>query len=145
MSSLLDGFTVIPLKEKIDDTYMTISQKSLKFNTATAKILGEPAYVRLLLNGKRLQIAIEPTKADDENAVDFTIEEGKREKWIYVREPGILKEIQKVAVLERDGLKLTQTVKGLAYPDEKVIIYDLTESVESVVKTRGRRKKEQEL
>ncbi|MBR3261976.1 MAG: hypothetical protein IKF93_02545, partial [Lachnospiraceae bacterium] len=68
---------------------------------------------------------------------------GKREKWIYVREPGILKEIQKVAVLERAGVKLTQTVKGLAYLDEKVIIYDLTESVESVVKPRGRRKKEQ--
>ena len=42
MSSLLDGFTVIPLKEKIDDTYMIISQKSLKFNIETAKILGTP-------------------------------------------------------------------------------------------------------
>lgn len=143
MSSLLDGFTVIPLKEKIDDTYMIISQKSLKLNIATAKILGEPAYVRFLINTKRLQIAIEPTKANDENAVDFTMEEGKREKWIYVREAGILKEIQKVAVLERTGVKLTQTVKGLAYPNEKVIIYDLTESVEAVVKPRGRRKKEQ--
>lgn len=143
MSSLLDGFTVIPLKEKIDDTYMIISQKSLKFNIETAKILGTPGYIHLLINEKRLQIAIEPTKVNDENAVDFTVEEGKREKWIYVREPGILKEIQKVAVLERAGVKLTQTVKGLAYLDEKVIIYDLTESVESVVKPRGRRKKEQ--
>ena len=134
---------MIPLKEKIDDTYMIISQKSLKFNIETAKILGTPGYIHLLINEKRLQIAIEPTKVNDENAVDFTVEEGKREKWIYVREPGILKEIQKVAVLERAGVKLTQTVKGLAYLDEKVIIYDLTESVESVVKPRGRRKKEQ--
>ena len=142
MSSLLDGFNVIPLKEKIDDTYMTISQKSMKLNSATARILGMPEYVHFLINEKRLQVAVEPTKASDENAVAFTAEEGKREKSIYVKEPGILKEIQKVAVLERDGVKLTQTVKGLAYPDEKVFIYDLTESVESVVKPRGRRKKE---
>ena len=51
------------------------------------------------------------------------------------------KAVQKLAVLERDGVKLTQTIKGLAYPDEKVIIYDLLESVETVVKPRGRKKK----
>lgn len=145
MTTLLDGFKVIPVKEKIEDTYLTISARSLKLNRATARILGMPEYVRFMLNEKRLQIAIVPAEPDDENAVEFasTEEEGAREKPIYVKTPAILKTIQKVTVLERDGLRLTQTIKGLAYPDDKVIIYDLTESVESVVKPRGRKKKEQ--
>ena len=140
--ALLDGFKVIPLKEKIDDTYLTISAKSLKLNSATAKILGTPGQVLFLLNEKRMQVAITPAKAGDDDAVEFAVTEGGREKPIYVKEPAILKAIQKMAVLERDGVKLTQTIKGLAYPDEKVIIYDLGESVEAVVKPRGRRKKE---
>lgn len=145
MTTLLDGFKVIPVKEKIEDTYLTISARSLKLNRATARILGMPEYVRFMLNEKRLQIAIVPAEPDDEDAVEFaaTAEEGAREKPIYVKTPAILKTIQKVTVLERDGLRLTQTIKGLAYPDDKVIIYDLTESVESVVKPRGRKKKEQ--
>lgn len=140
--ALLDGFKVIPLKEKVDDTYLTISERSLKLNRATAVILGMPDQVQFLLNEKRMQIAITPAKQGDEDAVDFSVEEGKREKPIYVKEPGILKAVQKLAVLERDGIKLSQTIKGLAYPEDKVIIYDLTESVEAVVKPRGRKKKE---
>ena len=139
--ALLDGFKVIPLKEKIDDTFLTISERSLKLNRATAEILGMPEQVQFLINEKRMQIAITPAKPGDEDAVDFTVEDGKREKPIYVKEPGILKTIQKLAVLEKDGVKLTQTIKGLAYPDEKVIIDDLLESVETVVKPRGRKKK----
>ena len=139
--ALLDGFKVIPLKEKIDDTFLTISERSLKLNRATAEILGMPEQVQFLINEKRMQIAITPAKPGDEDAVDFTVEEGKREKPIYVKEPGILKTIQKLAVLEKDGVKLTQTIKGLSYPDDKVIIYDLLESVGTVVKPRGRKKK----
>ena len=140
--ALLDGFKVIPLKEKLDDTYLTISARSLKLNKATAKILGMPDKVHFLLNEKRMQIAITPAKTPDENAVDFSVEEGGREKPIYIKEPGLLKAVQKLSVLERDGVKLTQTIKGLPYPDDKVIIYDLNESVETIVKQRGKRKKE---
>lgn len=140
--ALLDGFKVIPLKEKIDDTYMTISERSLKLNRATAQILGMPEQVQFLINEKRMQIAITSAKPGDEDAVDFTVEEGKREKPIYVKEPGIVKAIGKLTVLEKDGVKLTQTIKGLVYLDDKVIIYDLGESVEAVVKPRGRKKKE---
>ena len=140
--ALLDGFKNIPLKEKGDDTYLTISEKSLKLNMATAKILGMPGWVHFLLNEKRMQIAIIPAKQEDEDAVLFAVEETGREKPIYVKEPGLLKAIQKLAVIERDGVKLTQTIKGLVYPDDKVIIYDLGEAVETEVKPRGRRKKE---
>ena len=59
-----------------------------------------------------------------------------------MKEPAILKAIHKLTVLEKEGVKVTQTIKGVAYPEEKVIIYALSESVEEIVKPRGRRKKE---
>jgi hypothetical protein len=141
--ALLDGFKVIPLKEKIEDSYLTITARSLKFNRSTAKVLGLPKAVHLLINEKRMQIAIAPTKEDDEDGVDFTFEEEGKEKPIYVKEQMILKEIKRLAVLERDGMNLSLTIKGTVYPDEKVIIYDLNEAEETVMKPRGRKKREQ--
>ena len=141
MPSVLEGFKVIPLKVKIDDSYLTITAKSLRLNRATANILGLPKKILFLLNEKRMQIAVSPTKEDDENGVDFTFEEGSREAPIYVKEAAILKTIQKLALLEKDGMNLALTIKGAVYPEEKVVIYDLNEATESVVKPRGRRKK----
>ena len=140
--TLLDGFKVIPLKERFEDSYLTISEKSLKLNRATAKILGDPQMVVFLLNEKKMQIALTPAKPDDEDAVLFVFELAGSEKPIYVKEPAILKAIHKVTVLQKNGVKVTQTIKGVAYPEEKVIIYALSESVEEIVKPRGRRKKE---
>jgi len=139
---LLDGFKVIPLKEKFDDSYLMISEKSLKLNRATAQTLGFPKQVVFLLNEKKMQIALMPAKSGEENAIDFSFDETGREKPIYVKEPAILKAIHKITNLERNGTKLTLTIKGMFYPDEKVILYALSEAIEEVVKPRGRRKKE---
>jgi len=83
-----------------------------------------------------------PAKSGEENAIDFSFDETGREKPIYVKEPAILKAIHKITNLERNGTKLTLTIKGMFYPDEKVILYALSEAIEEVVKPRGRRKKE---
>lgn len=138
---LLDGFKVIQLKEKFDDSYLTISEKSLKLNRATAQTLDFPKQVIFLLNEKKMQIALMPAKSGDENAVDFSIDETRREKPIYVKEPAILKAIHKMTTLERNGTKLTLTIKGLYYPDDRVFLYALSEAIEEAVKPRGRRKK----
>lgn len=45
-------------------------------------------------------------------------------------------------MLERNGTNLMLTIKGVVYPDEKVIIYDLGEAEESIIKPRGRKRKE---
>lgn len=140
--ALLDGFKVIPLKERFEDSYLTISEKSLKLNNATAKILGSPQMVLFYLNEKKMQIALTPADPTNEDAVLFVSEIGGKEKPIYVKDPAILKAVHKLTVLQKDGVKVTQTIKGVAYPEEKVIIYALSESVEEIVKPRGRRKKE---
>ena len=138
---LLDGFKLIELTDKIEDCYLTITSISLKFNRACARTLGLPSKIHLLINDRRLQIAIAPTNKDDEDGVDFTYDEKSRDYPILVKEPKILKAVHGLTVLERDGVNLSITVKGVAYPDEKVIIFDLGEAVESVVKPRKRREK----
>ena len=142
--ALLDGFKVIPLKEKVEDSFLTISSKSLKFNRATARVLGLPHQILIMVNDKKLQIAVTPAKEEDENGIDFSFEEGGREKPIYVKEPAILKEMERIATLEQNGQNVSLTLKGLAYPDEKVIIYDLVEAEATPIKPRGRRSKKEE-
>ena len=74
--ALLDGFNVIPLKDKIGDLYLTITAKSLKFNRANARALDLPENIKILLNEKNNQLAIIPARADDENGIPFSFEEG---------------------------------------------------------------------
>lgn len=45
--ALLDGFKEIPLKEKVEDSYLTVTSKSLKFNRATARVLGLPERIKI--------------------------------------------------------------------------------------------------
>ena len=47
-----------------------------------------------------------------------------------------------MTTLEKNGTNLMLTIKGVVYPDEKVIIYDLGEAEESIIKPRGRKRKE---
>jgi hypothetical protein len=140
--ALLDGFKVIPLKEKLEDSILTITSKSIKLNRATSRLLDTPILVQFLINEKRMQIALTPAKVGDENGVDFTFPPEGREKPIVVKEPAVLKAIGKLAVLEKNETNLMLTIKGVVYPAEKTIIYDLGEAVETIVKPRGRKRKE---
>ncbi len=137
--ALLDGFKLVELKEKAAESRLTISAKSLKFNRGTAKNLGFPSRVRFYMNGKRVQIAITVAQADDEDGVDFSCKESTREVPIMVKEPAVLEAVKKIAVLEKNGMQLRLTVKGVVYLEEKTIIYDLTEATEEVVKPRKKR------
>lgn len=139
---LLDGFTLVELKAKAEESILTITGKNLKFNRGTARNLGLPPKVRFFVNDKVLQIALEPARMDDEDGVDFAFEEGKRERPICVKEPAVMDAVKKLAALEKDGHALQLTVNGDVYLEEQVIIFDLTEAKETIVKPRGKRKPE---
>ena len=99
--ALLDGFKLVELKEKIEESRLTISGKSLKFNRGTAKNLGFPTRIRFYMNDKRVQIAITVAEEDDEDGVDFSCKEGTREVPIMIKEPAVLEAVKKMAVLEK--------------------------------------------
>ena len=140
MASLLDGFRLIELKEKVEESTLTITAKALKFNRGTARDLGCPSKIRFYVSDKMLQLAVIPTKADDEDGVDFAFDENSREAPIYVKEPAVLDAVKKIAVQENDGQTVNLLLKGKVYLEERTIIYDLTEAQVIPVKSRGRRK-----
>lgn len=137
--ALLDGFKVIELKEKVEESILTVSAKALKFNRGTARDLGRPAKVRLMVNEKLLQLAVVPTQDFDEDGVDFSYDENSREMPISVKEPAVMKAVKKMAVLEKEGQAIQLAIKGTVYLEERTIIYDFTEAETSIVKPRGRR------
>ena len=137
--SLLDGFKLIELKEKVEESTLTITAKALRFNRGTARDLGRPEKVRFFVNEKLLQLAVVPARADDEDGVDFSYNEETREKPISVNEPAVLSALKKLAVLEKDGQAVQLVLKGNVYLEEKTVIYDLTEAETVAIKPRGRR------
>ena len=137
--SLLDGFKLIELKEKIEESTLTVSAKSLRFNRGTARDLGRPAMVRFLVNEKLLQLAVVPKHEGDEDGVAFSYDEDSREVPITVKEAAVLNVVKKLAVLEKEGQAVQLVMKGMVYLEERTIIYDFTEAEVVVVKPRGRR------
>ena len=137
--ALLDGFKVIELKEKVEESILTVSAKALKFNRGTARDLGRPAKVRLMVNEKLLQLAVVPTQDFDEDGVDFSFDEDSREMPISVKEPAVMNAVKKMAVLEKEGQAIQLAIKGTVYLEERIIIYDFTEAETAIVKPRGRR------
>ena len=136
--ALLDGFEVISLKEKIEDVYLTITAKSLKFSCSNARALELPEHIRILFHEENRQIAIIPARETDENSIRFTFAESKREQPIQVKEPAVLKAVSKMAALERDGQNLSLKIKGTIYPKDRAIVYDLKDAAETILKPRGR-------
>mgnify|MGYP000419407330 CR=1 FL=1 len=140
---ILKGFEVINLKQPKGESVMTVTSNSLKFNKATAVELNYAPYIKVLLNAKTRQIAIQPCSEKDPNAIKFSNEESKQTYAISIKVPAIQVEFRRMLPFEdENGGKLSYTLNGTLYPDEQVVIYDIGDvKPETEKKRRGRRKK----
>ena len=140
---ILKGFEVINLKQPKGESVMTVTSNSLKFNKATAVELNYAPYIKVLLNAKTRQIAIQPCSEKDPNAIKFSNEESKQTYAISIKVPAIQVEFRRMLSFEdENGGKLSYTLNGTLYPDEQVVIYDIGDvKPEAEKKRRGRRKK----
>lgn len=137
---LLDGFEVVDLEQSKGDSVLTLTSTNLKFNKATAVELGYPAYVRMLVNAVTKQAAIQPCKEKTKNAVPFSKDEKKQTYAVVLKIPAMLTAIRKIADADEDSGPLS--FAGTLYPNEKVIIFDLSEP--KPVKRRRNKKKDQD-
>lgn len=140
---ILKGFEVINLKQPKGESVMTVTSNSLKFNKATAVELNYAPYIKVLLNAKTRQIAIQPCSEKDPNAIKFSNEESKQTYAIGIKVPAIQVEFRRMLPFEdENGGKLSYTLNGTLHPDEQVVIYDIGDvKPETEKKRRGRRKK----
>jgi nucleoid-associated protein YejK len=109
----------------------------LKFNKATAVELDYPAYVKMYINAATKQVAIKPCKENAKNAVAFSKDKSKQTYAIVVKVPALLTAMKKLVDMEGTGTAVS--FNGELFPNERVIIYDVTQG--QPAKTRRRRKK----
>ena len=139
MTSILEGFEVVELEESRGDSVMTLTATNLKFNKATAVELGFPAYIRMLVNARSKQVAIEPCKESTKNAVRFSKDQAKQTYAIVIKMPALLTAARKLADVDESSGSIS--FKGMLYPKEKIIIYDLSKG--EPTKRRNRQNKEE--
>ena len=91
----------------------------------------------MLVNASTRQVAIEPCKENTKNAVPFSKDESKQNYAIVVKMPALLTAARKLADVDKDSGSIS--FKGMLYPEDKVIIYNLAEG--QPTKKRARKKK----
>ncbi|MBW3081177.1 hypothetical protein [Bifidobacterium saguinibicoloris] len=142
MASALQGFEEVQLVKPIGKTVMTFTSTAIRFNKATAEILGYPAYVKVLVNEKTRQVAIVPTTAKAENAVKFSKPEGKQASSVNVKDSAPIAALAKFFTLSEapEGEIAYQQVTGTFHADDKAVIFDADAAVAGTMKRRGRKK-----
>jgi hypothetical protein len=55
----LQGFEEVAITEPVGKLTMTVMDSKVRFNKATAAELGYPAYVKVLINDKTRQVALQ--------------------------------------------------------------------------------------
>lgn len=144
--ALLQGFEEVNLSAPTGKVVMTVTDSVIRFNKATAAALGFPAFVRVLINDRSRQIAIQPVDAGVPNAVRFSKPEGKQIASVSVKDAAVRTAIGRYFTLEHvpEGEVAYQSVKGAVYADDNVVIFNIDDAVAGVMKKRGRKKSQEE-
>ena len=142
MDSLLQGFEEVQLVKPVGKTVLTVTDSAIRFNKATAEVLGFPAYVKVLINDKTEQIAVTPTTAKADNAIKFSKPEGKQAASVSVKEATLIEAVKAYFTLPEapEGEIAYQSVNGTAYPESKTVIFDVANATAGTMKRRGRKK-----
>ena len=142
----LQGFEEINITKPITNMTMTVTQSRIRFNKATVIALGYPAYVKMLINEKAKQIALEACTGHEANAVKFSKPEGKQVASVSITEDALVSAIGKFFTLKPapEGEVSYQMVSGRLLDAEKVAIFTASNAKAGTMKRRGRKKAAQD-
>jgi hypothetical protein len=138
----LQGFEEVAITEPVGKLTMTVMDSKIRFNKATAVELGYPAYVKVLINDKTRQIALQSCTGRDANAIKFSKPEGKQVSSVTVSNKVLVAAIGKFFTLKSapEGGISYQTAAGTLNKDEKAVVFDTANAVAGTMKQRGRKK-----
>ena len=125
--AILKGFEVVELEEGKSDAVMTLTTKNLKFNKATAVELGYPSFVRMLVDATSRRVAIEPCNENSKHSVPFSKNPKTQTYSVVLKIPALLTAARKLADFDESSDPVS--FKGMLYPEDKVVIFDLTQPV----------------
>ena len=140
--ALLRGFEEINTSVPTGKAVMTVTESVARFNKATAADLGYHAYVKILINDKTRQVAVQACTAKSANAVKFSKPEGKQTTSVNVKEAVVLETLHKYFGLPQapEGEIAYKSVNGAVHAEEKVVIFDIDAAASGTMKKRGRKK-----
>lgn len=140
--SVLQGFEEIKMVAPIGKVVMTVTESVIRFNKATAAALGYPAYVKMLVNEKTRQVAVQACTGREGNAIKFSKPEGKQTASVSVKDTAVLDAVKKFFEFPEaeDNEIAYHSIVGTVYRDEKVIVFNADNATAGTMKKRGRKK-----
>ncbi len=123
----LKGFKPIPVYGCASASTMTITDKYFKFNGDTAKELGTPKYIQILVNSNEKKVAVAACDENAEGAVAISCEnneEGRRYV-INFQHKAAHTTIRNLMGWED---KQSRRMAGISIPEGKAIVYDLQQA-----------------
>ena len=141
---VLQGFKEVSLALPQPKVVMTVTESYVRFNKGVVTSLGTPAYVRVLVNDKDRQVALEVCSGREANALRFAKEDGAPTVSVTIREPAVLDAVLRYFKLKDspEGEVSYQLVNGIVIPGAKAVVFDADEAVDGMMKRRGRKKAE---
>lgn len=128
---MLKNFEVIEIKKictpKSSPLNIIIDPKRIRFVKAIPEILGLPPYVRLLVNSKDKQFAVQVCKGNESNVFKFCKNKEESAKAVLVQND-LMIHIVRGMMPDWDS-ETNYIVTGTHDPKEKAIIFNLTEAV----------------
>lgn len=139
---ILQGFEEVNITAPITKMTMTVMDTRVRFNKATAIALGYPAYVKVLVNEKTKQVALEVCTGRDANAVKFSKPEGKQTASVSLKDATLVATIREFFTLKPvpEGEDSYAAVPGKLFPEQHVVVFDAAGAVAGTMKRRGRKK-----
>lgn len=138
----LQGFEEVAITKPTGNLTMTVMASRIRFNKATASALGYPAYVKVLVNEKNKQVALQACTGREANAVKFSKPDGKQNSSVTVNNETLVETIGKFFTLKQaaEGEVFYQTAAGELDESGKVVVFNAANAVSGTMKQRGRKK-----
>lgn len=142
MAFSLQGFEEVALTEPVPEVRMTVTDSVIRFNKGTAEALGWPSHVKVLVNSRKKEIAVQVCDAGESNAIKFSKPADKQTASVAVKEPKVLAAVLEYLPLPEapEGEVAYQAIDGIVLNDAKAAVFAVEDAVAGTMKRRGRKK-----
>lgn len=107
--------------------YVSVTSNGLTFNKSVIMKLKYPEHVKLLINEEDRQIAVQVCEADDKKATQFYREKANGVLSVRWNSKDLINTISRIC--DWDLKTLSYRVFGVLVPEEKLMLFDLSEAV----------------
>lgn len=122
--SMLEGFFAFDFSEGVP--YASFTQNGITFNKSVTLKLGEPEFVKFLINAEAKQVAIQACEADEKNATVFYRPKASGILSVRWNARDLLNTIERIMGwnFKENGYR----ADGILLREERAIVFDLSKA-----------------